>query len=145
MNIDQTKAIHGMAMACDPRVQPMDTMGFAERIWARILADVPFEAAADVIAELYSTERRIVLQPGHIVDAWKDLEQRLERTRRGIASAQRYIDCFADTDPPEVIATKRAALERMRAELPPYARTTPTAPALAGTGPAPTHWAPKAP
>lgn len=118
MNIDQTKAIHGMCMACDPRVQPMDRHKFTERIWSRILADVPFEDAVDVVARLYSRERMIVLQPGMIVEAWEELRAERDKTLRGIASIDRYLAQFAATDPPEVTAERRAQRDRLVEQLP---------------------------
>lgn len=118
MNEAQTKAIHGMCMACDPRVQPMDSHKLTERIWSRILADVPFEDAVDVVTRLYSRERKIVLQPGMIVEAWLELREERDKTLRSIASIDRYLELFAATDPPEVTAERREHRARLVEQLP---------------------------
>lgn len=118
VNLQEAEAVHGMCMACDSRIQPLDNKGFTAAIWQRILADVPFEDAMDVLERLYQKPQMVVLQPGHLVETWQELQAERERTVETLAGVERYLARFSAEDPPEIVAAKRNQRQRLLESLP---------------------------
>lgn len=73
MNRDQVEVLHGICQTCDPRIPDFDDQGVGLDVWSAILAEVPQDDALDVVHRIYSRPQMLVLQPGHIVQAWEDL------------------------------------------------------------------------
>lgn len=80
MNLPETIEAHSMIMYLDDRVQPFDDNGEGAKVWHTILQDVPFNEMGNIIRRLYSRPQMLVLQPGHIVEAWETIHQ--ERAAR---------------------------------------------------------------
>jgi hypothetical protein len=76
-----------MVIALDPKMPQPDDEGFMRKLWARQLAEVPFEAADKAMQAYYSSERylerRDTISPADVVQWWNARRRPNERERTG--------------------------------------------------------------
>lgn len=76
MNISEVEQFHALAMTMDPRrIEPLDDEGVMAQAWQIILEDVPFSETRAILRQLYRRPQMLVLQPGHIVEAWEEVQR----------------------------------------------------------------------
>ena len=122
MDIGEVKKFHAYAQALDGRIQAMDKNGVMAHAWHLILEDVPFVETNTILKHLYARPQMLVLQPGHVADAWEEIKAEREKVLAQITSQERYLRNFGQEDPPEVTAGKKAYRDKLIASLPEHAR-----------------------
>lgn len=81
MNIEEVEQFHALAITMDPeRIKPMDepedgSVSLMAQAWQMILEDVPFNESRAILKKLYGRPQMLVLQPGHIVEAWEEVQK----------------------------------------------------------------------
>lgn len=91
MNVTEVEQFHALAITMDPeRIKPMDDEGIMAQAWQMILEDVPFGETRAILKKLYGRPQMLVLQPGHIVEAWEQVQQ-----DRKLAAFEEAVDCPA--------------------------------------------------
>ncbi|MGH7743959.1 MAG: zinc finger domain-containing protein [Candidatus Dormibacteria bacterium] len=87
MNETETGRFLTMVITLDPKMPQPDTQGFMRKLWARQLAEVPFEAADRAMQAYYRSDRyvqnREPISPGDVVQWWNARRRPNDRERRG--------------------------------------------------------------
>lgn len=115
MTPEQAAAFHAAATGCDSRLQPLTPI--SAKIWAHHLRDIPARETEHILTHIYSTPQMVLLQPGHVTEAWEQVKAERRRVIERINSIDRYLAATGETDP-GVLAEKLEARARYVAELP---------------------------
>lgn len=90
MNETETGRFLAMVIALDPKMPQPDGQGFMRKLWARQLAEVPFDAADRAMQAYYSSERylekRETISPADVVQWWNARRRPNDRERAGTAA-----------------------------------------------------------
>lgn len=115
MNPAEASAFHAAAVGCDSRLQPLTPI--SAKIWAHQLANIPANETPHILNHIYATPQLVVLQPGHVVEAWEAIKAERRRTVERIHSIDRYLAATSEDDP-EVLEEKLKARAQYVAQLP---------------------------
>lgn len=122
MNITETAKIHTMARALDSRIMAPDKGGLIIQAWQIVLRDIPAEETETILLRLYSKPQMLVLQPGHIVEAWEEIKEERAKTMKRIRHIDNYLRVLGDSELPEIVQAKRDLRAELLSGLPPHAR-----------------------
>lgn len=122
MNITETAKIHTMARALDSRIMAPDKGGLIIQAWQIVLRDIPAEETETILLRLYSKPQMLVLQPGHIVEAWEEIKEERAKTMKRIRHIDNYLRVLGDSELPEIVQAKRDIRAELLSGLPPHAR-----------------------
>lgn len=70
------RALYTIATGLDQRLKPLPDEILT--VWAEICAEVPDKYAREVQKRLYSTRRISILQPGDILETWKEMKSEID-------------------------------------------------------------------
>ena len=76
MELNTMRALYTIATGLDQRLKPLPDEILA--VWAEICAEVPDKYAREVQKRLYSTRRISILQPGDILETWKEMKSEID-------------------------------------------------------------------
>lgn len=76
MELNTMRALYTIAAGLDQRLKPLPDEILA--VWAEICAEVPDKYAGEVQKRLYSTRRISILQPGDILETWKEMKSEID-------------------------------------------------------------------
>ena len=76
MTPETVARMYTLAMAADSRLTRDSMTPEKAQVWAELfLADIPDEHHAFIIQHIYRTPQMLTLQPGHIIEAWAEIEK----------------------------------------------------------------------
>lgn len=75
MNLVETAALYAAAAHMDSRLPEREATELTP--WVGRLKNVPAEFAEEILDEIYSTVQMIPLQPGHVLEAWEKVRERI--------------------------------------------------------------------
>ena len=75
MNLIETAAFYAAAAHMDSRLPEREASDLTP--WVGRLKNVPAEFAEEILDEIYSTVQMIPLQPGHVIEAWEKVSERI--------------------------------------------------------------------
>lgn len=122
MDLMETKRLHAMAMALDGRIKPLDRSGAMAAAWQVVLADVPAVETGAILKRIYAEPQMLVLQPGHVAQAWTEIEAERAETLRALTTIDRYLAAIGGDEADEVVIRKRVHRDRLWASLPEHVR-----------------------
>ena len=76
MELNTMRALYTIATGLDQRLKPLPDEILT--VWAEICAEVPDKYAREVQKRLYSTRRISILQPGDILETWKEMKSEID-------------------------------------------------------------------
>lgn len=115
MTPEQASAFHAAATGCDSRLQPLTPI--SARIWAHQLKDIPYRETEHILTHIYAAPQMVMLQPGHVVEAWEAVKADRRRVIDRVNSIDRYLAATGETDP-GVLEEKLVARAEYLAQLP---------------------------
>ena len=117
--------LYALASSADTRLQEEPMTPARAKSWSEVwLQDVPDQHAALIAAHIYRVPQMLKLQPGHITQAWDELDKKIGGKLRRARAIQRKLAGTAPTTRDEVEDWNAlAALYASAAEgLPAYVR-----------------------
>lgn len=75
MNLVEIAALYAAAAHMDSRLPEREATELTP--WVGRLKNVPAEFAEEILDEIYSTVQMIPLQPGHVLEAWEKVRERI--------------------------------------------------------------------
>lgn len=76
MELNAMRALYTIATGLDQRLKPLPDEILS--VWAEICAEVPDQYAREVQKRLYSTRRISILQPGDILETWREMKSEID-------------------------------------------------------------------
>lgn len=76
MELNTMRALYTIATGLDQRLKPLPDEILA--VWAEICAEVPDKYTREVQKRLYSTRRISILQPGDILETWREMKAEID-------------------------------------------------------------------
>lgn len=76
MELNTMRALYTIATGLDQRLKPLPDEILS--VWAEICAEVPDKYAREVQKRLYSTRRISILQPGDILETWREMKAKID-------------------------------------------------------------------
>lgn len=84
--------LYSLAASADTRLQDEPMTPARAKTWAEVwLQDVPDQHAALIVAHIYRTPQMLKLQPGHITQAWDELDKKIGGKLRRARVIQRKL------------------------------------------------------
>lgn len=84
--------LYTLAASADTRLQDEPMTPARAKSWAEVwLQDVPDQHAALIVAHIYRIPQMLKLQPGHITQAWEELNKKIGSKLRRARAIQRKL------------------------------------------------------
>ena len=84
--------LYALAASADTRLQDEPMTPARAKSWSEVwLQDVPDQHAALIAAHIYRAPQMLKLQPGHITEAWDELDRKIGAKLRRARSIQRKL------------------------------------------------------
>ena len=84
--------LYTLAASADTRLQDEPMTPARAKSWAEVwLQDVPDQHAALIVAHIYRVPQMLKLQPGHITQAWEELDKKIGGKLRRARAIQRKL------------------------------------------------------
>lgn len=143
MNIAEIATLYAAAAQLDSRLPQREAGDLTA--WEILLSNVPADSTREILQEIYGTVQMIPLQPGHVLEAWEKVRERINADIKRITLFNKRAALLDQDDADDVDAYNElvdqhnATLARIPARL---AQANGFAPKKHATGPAPRTKAP---
>lgn len=102
MNLIEITALYAAAAHMDSRLPEREASELTP--WAGRLKDVPAEFAEEILDEIYGTVQMIPLQPGHVLEAWIKVSERINADLKRLATFDKRVALLDPHDADDVDA-----------------------------------------
>lgn len=75
MNLAEIATLYAAAAQLDSRLPAREAGDLSA--WEILLSNVPADSTREILQEIYSTVQMIPLQPGHVLEAWEKVRERI--------------------------------------------------------------------